>query len=173
MLLSWRMKQTHMPPACSLKTIVVSLIIGHCMHSVRGLWEQCRLEKQKLLSLNHSVRRSFTVRRFMKMFVCLPWPQGDQGSGTEGRFYVLQTSHSSCLFTLKYLTTSKLGLPRWLNVKNPPASAGDAGLIPWSRKWQPTPVFVPRKSHGQRNLAGCSPWGHEESDTPEHTCTYL
>ena len=29
----------------------------------------------------------------------------------------------------------------------------------WRRKWQPTPVFLPRESHGQRNLAGCSPWG--------------
>ena len=33
------------------------------------------------------------------------------------------------------------------------------------RAWQPTPVFLPGKSHGQRSLAGCSPWGCEESDT--------
>ena len=36
--------------------------------------------------------------------------------------------------------------------------------IPWSRKWQPTPVFSPGKSHGQRSLAGYSPWGCKESD---------
>ena len=35
----------------------------------------------------------------------------------------------------------------------------------WRRKWQPSPVFLPGKSHGQRNLAGYSPWGHKESDT--------
>ena len=29
------------------------------------------------------------------------------------------------------------------------------------KKWQPTPVFLPRKSHGQRSLAGYSPWGHK------------
>ena len=29
----------------------------------------------------------------------------------------------------------------------------------WSRKWQPTPVFLPGESHGRRNLLGCSPWG--------------
>ena len=29
----------------------------------------------------------------------------------------------------------------------------------WRRKWQPTPVFLPGKSHGQRSLVGCSPWG--------------
>ena len=33
------------------------------------------------------------------------------------------------------------------------------GKIPWRREWQPTPVFLPGKSHGQRNLAGYSPWG--------------
>ena len=33
--------------------------------------------------------------------------------------------------------------------------------------WQPTPVFLPGKSHGQRSLVGYSPWGHQESDTTE------
>ena len=33
------------------------------------------------------------------------------------------------------------------------------GKIPWSRKWQPTPIFMPGKSHGQRSLEGYSPWG--------------
>ena len=32
--------------------------------------------------------------------------------------------------------------------------------IPWRRKWQPTLVFLPGKSHGQRSLVGYSPWGH-------------
>ena len=31
--------------------------------------------------------------------------------------------------------------------------------IPWRRDWQPTPVFLPRESHGQRSLVGYSPWG--------------
>ena len=35
------------------------------------------------------------------------------------------------------------------------------GKIPWRSKWQPTPVFLPRKSHGQRSLVGYSPWGHK------------
>ena len=39
--------------------------------------------------------------------------------------------------------------------------------IPWRRKWQPTPVFLPGKSHGWRSLAGYSPWGHMESDAIE------
>ena len=38
---------------------------------------------------------------------------------------------------------------------------------PWSRKWQPTLVFLPGKFHGQRSQVGYSPWGHKESDTSE------
>ena len=41
------------------------------------------------------------------------------------------------------------------------------GKIPWRRNWQPTPVFLPGESHGQRSLAGYGPWGRKESDTSE------
>ena len=41
------------------------------------------------------------------------------------------------------------------------------GKIPWRRKWQPTPVFLPGEFHGQRSLAGYSPWGRKESDMTE------
>ena len=37
----------------------------------------------------------------------------------------------------------------------------------WRRRWHPTPVLLPGKSHGRRSLVGCSPWGCEESDTTE------
>ena len=43
--------------------------------------------------------------------------------------------------------------------------------IPWKRKWQPPPVFLPWKSHGQRNLVGCSPWCLKESDMTEWVST--
>ena len=38
---------------------------------------------------------------------------------------------------------------------------------PLEKEWQPTPVFLPGKSHGPRSLAGYSPWGHKESDMTE------
>ena len=65
-----------------------------------------------------------------------------------------------------------MGLPDGLVVKNLPASEGDTGSIPglkipWSRKWQPTPVFLSGKVHGQRSLVGYSPWCRKESDTTE------
>ena len=37
----------------------------------------------------------------------------------------------------------------------------------WRWQWQPTPVLLPGKSHGQRSLGGCSPWGCQELDTTE------
>ena len=37
----------------------------------------------------------------------------------------------------------------------------------WRRKWHPTPVLLPGKSHGRRSLVGCSPWGREELDMTE------
>ena len=40
----------------------------------------------------------------------------------------------------------------------------DFTFTQWRRKWQPTPVLLPGKSHGQRSLVGCSPWGREELD---------
>ena len=45
--------------------------------------------------------------------------------------------------------------------------------IPERRKWQPTPVFLPGKSHGQRSLAGYRPWGHKELDMTEQLFVVL
>ena len=61
------------------------------------------------------------------------------------------------------------GLPRWLSSKESVCQytrhrrhrfSHWVGKTPWRRAWQPTPVFLPGKSHGQRSPAGYSPWGH-------------
>ena len=44
-------------------------------------------------------------------------------------------------------------------------------MLSLEKKWQPTPVFLPGKFHGQRNLAGYSPLGRKESATTEHIST--
>ena len=41
------------------------------------------------------------------------------------------------------------------------------GGSPWSREWQPTLLFLPGEFHGQRSLAGYTPWGCKELDTTE------
>ena len=69
-----------------------------------------------------------------------------------------------------------------LVVKNPAANSGDGKRhrldpwvrkIPWRRAWQPTPVFLPEESHGQRNLAGYSPWEPKELEQlSDKTCIH-
>ena len=64
--------------------------------------------------------------------------------------------------------TVYMGLPTWLSGKVSACQCrrdSRRGFNPWVRKmpwrnkWQPTPVFLPGKSHGQRSLVGYSPWG--------------
>ena len=46
------------------------------------------------------------------------------------------------------------------------------GMTPWRRKWQPTPIFLPGKFHGQRSLVGYSPRGHKDSDMAEQVSKF-
>ena len=69
-----------------------------------------------------------------------------------------------------------MGFPEGSEVNNLPAKVGDAGSfsiwvgkIPWRRKRQATPIFLPGKSHGERSLVGHSPWGLKELNTTEHS----
>ena len=74
----------------------------------------------------------------------------------------------------------KAGLPRWLSGKESACQCRKrrrheinpwVGKIPWRRKWQPTPVLLPGKSHGRRSLVGYSPRGRKESETTEQLST--
>ena len=69
-----------------------------------------------------------------------------------------------------------MGFPGGSVVKNWSANAGDSrdmdlipglGRVSWSKKWQPTLVFLPEKFYGQRSLGGYSPWDRKESDMTE------
>ena len=75
-----------------------------------------------------------------------------------------------------------MGLPRWRSDRESACQCGRhrrlmfdpwVRKIPWSRKWQPIPVFLPRKFHGQTSLEDYSPWGHNESDTTERLSVYI
>ena len=75
------------------------------------------------------------------------------------------------------------GLPRWYEGKEPACQCRRhktrgfdpcVGKIPWKGPWQPTPLFLPRKSHGHRSLVGYSPWGRKEADATEQlTLSYF
>ena len=57
------------------------------------------------------------------------------------------------------------GLPKWRSGEESAYQGRRCGFdpwvrkIPWRRNWQPTPIFLPGKSHGKTSLVGCSPWG--------------
>ena len=70
------------------------------------------------------------------------------------------------------------GLPLWCSGKESACQCGRdnrcgfnpcLGKISWCRKWQTAPVFLPGKSHGQRNVAGYSPWGPKSGTTTKHS----
>ena len=81
----------------------------------------------------------------------------------------------TCILQYLFLTALRLvalgfldgSLVKSLTAMQKPSFNPWAGEIPWRRKWQPIPVFLPGELHGQRNLAGYNPWGHKESDTTE------
>ena len=62
-------------------------------------------------------------------------------------------------FVCQYRRCKRCGLSPWV------------WKIPWSRKWHPAPVLLLGKFHGQRSLAGYSPWGLRELDMTEHLST--
>ena len=71
-----------------------------------------------------------------------------------------------------------MGFPGGSDSKESTCNAGALGSIPGMGRspgeaWQPTPVFLPGESHGQRRLVGYSPWGHKELDMTERLSTVL
>ena len=93
--------------------------------------------------------------------------------------YVVDVSlmlKSSCKYHSPFQNQSSIcdGLPRWLSSNESPCQCRRPKTlgfnpwvrkIPWRRKWQPTPVFLPGKSHGQRNL-GAIVYRVAKSQTP-------
>ena len=83
----------------------------------------------------------------------------------EDRSYLRHSFPSSSESKVSACSAGDLGFDSWV------------GKIPWRRAWQPTPVFLPGKSHGHRSLMDYSPWGHKGSFTTEqlsmHACTSI
>ena len=98
----------------------------------------------------------------------LPDP-GIMSPALTGGFFMTSATWESIL----YIVLCILGFPGGSDSKASVCNAGDRGSIPglgrfpWRRKWQPTPVFLPGKSHGPQSLVGYSPWGRKESDPTE------
>ena len=95
----------------------------------------------------------------------VPLPSPDDNPGP----HLSLLTHCRCLSPCCVLLRKPPGfhrLPWWPVVKNTPAMrrcrfSPWAGKSPCRRKWQPTPVFLPGKFHGQKSLVAYSPWGHK------------
>ena len=93
----------------------------------------------------------------------IPWteePGGLQSMGPQ------RVGHTERLLLTPSLAS------QWLSGEESAFHTGDSfdpwvGKIPWRKTWQPIPVFLPGKFHGQRSLAGYSPWGCKESSVTE------
>ena len=91
---------------------------------------------------------------------CVPGPVLDARDHSGGR-----KQATPCLHLVYGLQGE--GLPWWFRGKESACQCRRrrfsfwVSKIPWRKKWQPSPVFLPGKSHGQRSLAGCSAWGHK------------
>ena len=105
----------------------------------------------------------------------IPWTEEPGGLQSLGS---LRVRHNWATNTLSCRKWNKLfslyfELPRWLRWWRiclqcaRPGFDPWVGKIPWRRKWQPTPVFLPGESQGQRSLVGYSPRGLKELDTTE------
>jgi len=92
----------------------------------------------------------------------IPWTEEPGGYSPWGCKELDTTEQLTLQFSPSCCTI--LGFPDGGVLKNPPATAGDTRMWvqslrqedPWNRKWQPNPVFLPRKSHGERSLVSWS-----------------
>ena len=107
--------------------------------------------------------------------IYLPWRDGTRCHDLKfSECWVLSQKHYLDLVIMFMLPWWFLGLPQWLSCKESTCNAGHVKTWVQSlgqedplKKWQPTSVLWPRKSHGQRSLKGYSPWGKKESDMTE------
>ena len=125
----------------------------------------CQYRRRKRLSFNPWVGKMPWRGAWQPTSVLLPGGCHGQGSLAGYSYRVTELDLS-------------LGLPRWRSGKESACQCRRhkrrgfnpwVRMLPWRRKWQPTPVFLPGKFHGQRSLAGYSPWGRKESDATDHT----
>ena len=78
-------------------------------------------------------------------------PHMDFPGGTNDKWPVVNGASGKCLLPANARDIRYMG------------SIPGSGEIPWRRAWQPTSLFLPGESHGQRRLVDYSPWGHKEN----------
>ena len=122
------------------------------------------------------------VRCVIGLFlVCLMLPRLGHGSPrvpADGWWFgACWVSRGLWRFLNKVWTDGLRGLPWWLRGKESSCQCRRHRFdpwvrkVPWSSKWQTSPVFLPGKLHGQ-SLESYNPWGCKESDVTEHSLSF-
>ena len=155
-------------PLVSFPQLSLSLLSGHSALAI-------------LLSFFPALPCRGTNTHLLGLLCIIPsWsPSSNSSSPADRTPCCLRKNYSipTLSFLLHRLTTQEKIQDRGASllaqaVKNPPATQETwvwslSREDPQRRKWQPTAVFLPGESHGQRNVVGCSPWGCKESDITE------
>ena len=131
--------------------------VGVCSHKTRNAWSHQKLEDTgKICPKNLGKGADLLTSRFADHF----WPvKNSCCCKCKLPIYGIWLWYAWCSSkesTCQCMRHKRLRFDPWV------------GNIPWSRKWQPTLVFLPRKFYGQSSLVGYSPWGCKELDTTEH-----
>ena len=129
------------------------LMLAQSFIKEKGTFEQCNHESRDFTPATHNLPDcpantgtcEYTMRSFHTLNAQRP------GRGGQER---LRSKEFAC-------QCSRYRLDPWI------------GKIPWRRKWQPTAVFLPGKSHGQKGLVGYSSWSRKESDMTERLTVSL
>ena len=125
---------------------------------------KCSFKLPQFLLLNYSFKYQFYY------FICTSLETTTTCMLDSLCLYSILNLFSFIYFSYLVFLHLAMGFPSGSDGKASVYNAGDPGLIPGlgrspgRRKWQPTPVLLPKKSHGQRSLVGYSPWGCKESD---------
>ena len=148
-------------------TVVMSKMTGCCIrYGHEKVWNSMRITKT---GQRHEVSRCCwkSTRHTRLMQGCLKVPTCKKRKAVKGNKAKRNKTRHACT----------QGFPGSTLPKDPPSNAASlrrprfspwSGEVPWSREWQPTPVSLPGKSHGQRSLVGYSSWGRRELDTTEY-----
>ena len=155
---------------CS-KVYTMGQKIYNSQHNIEGGNQSQRIDNIQILSLEKwlcklLMETRFSFSRVKNVITGLGWENGGK----------------ACYFICKHICVwSKNGRPidliggrlqsmgSWRVGHDWAASLSLFTSMHWSRKWQPTPVFLPGESQGRGSLVGCRLWGRTESDTTEVT----
>ena len=136
-------------------------------------WDTSRVNKQYLyhVSLMRLIQELKITFGSCWMWVWLTTELGAALQNGLERDFAPSSEPGYCLQAEVRVLPSFLAISKWLGGKESACQCRRYGLdlwirkTPWRRKWQPTPVFLPAKSHGQTSLAGYSLWGQKELNT--------